>query len=678
MKNSNAALLRLLKQHREFYPLIIIYSIGIGVLTLATPISVQSLVNSFSFGPFFQPLFILSLILCGLLCVLGLLKSLQYLVVEYLQRRLYAKITASIARACFLAQSTGASDLERKANRYFDVVLIQKTLAFLVTDGIAIFLQTFIGLFLISLYHPFFIIFGFVILIAIVSPIYVLLARARESAVGESTAKYEVANYIEDIARPQNGGEIPLEEKIAKADQMIFKYLNKRSHHFKLLFTQNILYMIVFATLNACLLALGGYLVISNQLTVGQLVAAEIVVNSILSQCLYAKKYLDSYYDMYASARKIQLFYEFIDETSESENPSAETKKILDFTQKTYHEHFSSIRSVYRPSNYRKILGKFAVGFIILVLALSLTPWLQTSRGYGKVTAFSPNDRAQTITANVNGIIENWLIQDGQEVKAGDPIVQIVDNDPQYLVRLETGRDAAVKKFEAAKEASDVGRLNYHRQEKLVAEGLSSRKEFEKSNITYKKLLSEEASAAAALAKAEVALSRQQMQQISAPRDGKILRILHGSGSVLVKKGDPLVRFVPKTDENAVELFVDGNDLPLITPGRHVRLQFEGWPSVQFSGWPSVAIGSFGGLVKVVDPSVSEDGRFRILVTPDPADMDWPDETYLRQGARTVGLVLLDQVSIGYEFWRQINGFPKSMPKPPEEFGKKKPKKRKK
>ena len=305
-------------------------------------------------------------------------------------------------------------------------------------------------------------------------------------------------------------------------------------------------------------------------------------------------------------------------------------------------------------------------------------PWQQTSRGYGTVTAFNPNDRAQSMTAPVSGRIEEWLIQDGQVVKAGDPIVRIIDNDPNFLVRLEAGRDAAVAKFEAAKEASDTARLNFHRQEKLVEEGLSSPKEFEVAKIKYKKLLAEEAASAASLAKAEVSLSRQQMQLVTAPRDGQILRILHGSGNVLVKEGDDLVSFVPKTDETAVELFLDANDLPLVSENRHVRLQFEGWPSVQFSGFPSVAIGSFGGLVQTVDPSVSAKGRFRVLVTPDPNDpIPWPDEKFLRQGARTLGIVLLDQVSIGYEFWRQINGFPKSMPKPPDPPGKSKPKRKK-
>ena len=115
---------------------------------------------------------------------------------------------------------------------------------------------------------------------------------------------------------------------------------------------------------------------------------------------------------------------------------------------------------------------------------------------------------------------------------------------------------------------------------------------------------------------------------------------------------------MPDAKSQAVELWVDGNDVPLVSKGRPVRLQFEGWPGVQFGGWPSVAVGTFGGRVTVVDHSGDAQGRFRILVVPDERDEPWPSPEYLRQGARVNGFVLLDQVRLGYELWRQANGFP--------------------
>ena len=95
-----------------------------------------------------------------------------------------------------------------------------------------------------------------------------------------------------------------------------------------------------------------------------------------------------------------------------------------------------------------------------------------------------------------------------------------------------------------------------------------------------------------------------------------------------------------------------------MSPGRHVRLQFEGWPAIQFSGWPSVAVGSFGGTVAMVDATDDEKEKSRILVVPDEQDDHWPSERFLRQGVQAHGWVLLEEVSRGFEVWRQLNGFP--------------------
>jgi len=118
---------------------------------------------------------------------------------------------------------------------------------------------------------------------------------------------------------------------------------------------------------------------------------------------------------------------------------------------------------------------------------------------------------------------------------------------------------------------------------------------------------------------------------------------------------------VPDTRERAVELWVDGNDAPLVTHGRKVRLQFEGYPAVQFSGWPEVAVGTFGGVVSLLDATDNGEGKFRMLVLPDDEDQPWPDQRFLRQGVRANGWVLLNQVRLGYEFWRIFNGFPPLM-----------------
>jgi multidrug resistance efflux pump len=155
--------------------------------------------------------------------------------------------------------------------------------------------------------------------------------------------------------------------------------------------------------------------------------------------------------------------------------------------------------------------------------------------------------------------------------------------------------------------------------------------------------------------------ARQRTQEVRAPRDGYIMQLVAYDRSGIVKAGEDLCVIVPDTKQPAVQMWVSGNDAPLIAPGRPVRLQFEGWPAVQFSGWPSVAVGTFGGKVALVDPTDNGKGQFRILVVPDENDDPWPQYPYLRQGVRANGWVLLDQVALGYEVWRRLNGFPQAL-----------------
>lgn len=294
---------------------------------------------------------------------------------------------------------------------------------------------------------------------------------------------------------------------------------------------------------------------------------------------------------------------------------------------------------------------------VALFLFLVFAPWQQTSRATGRVLAYSPNDRAQNVDAAVDGRVQQWYVQEGSRVKEGDPIVEITDFDPGFLTNLKKEKDAVERRLMAAMEASKTAKLNLSRQKDLFDQGLSSRRDFERANLDYVNLLAQEASASAELTRVDVRLSRQQNQMVLSPRTGTILKVRSGQGGVTVKAGEWLVVLVPDTHLRAVELWVDGNDLPLVTEGREVRIQFEGWPAIQFSGWPSVAIGTFGGSIANIDPFDNGKGQFRVLVVPDKLE-NWPKEMYLRQGVRATGWVILNQVSLIYEIWRQFNGFP--------------------
>jgi biotin carboxyl carrier protein len=294
------------------------------------------------------------------------------------------------------------------------------------------------------------------------------------------------------------------------------------------------------------------------------------------------------------------------------------------------------------------------------IVAMVVAPWTQNVRGVGKVSAYSPDERTQKLTAPVDGVIRHWFVLEGTRVTKGQSIVDIADIDPDILSRLERERAAQQMKLDAAQSAVDTSRKNLERQRSLVQSGLSSHRSAELAELEYAKYLSEISSASAELARIETRIARQASQSIVAPRDGIMQRIFAPQGGVMVKAGQELALIVPESASRAVELTVSGNDAPLLSVGRHVRLQFEGWPAVQFAGWPSVAVGTFGGVIGVIDPGAAEDGTVRLIVFPDEGE-EWPSANYLRQGVRVMGWVLLDTVSLGWELWRQFNGFPPTL-----------------
>lgn len=175
------------------------------------------------------------------------------------------------------------------------------------------------------------------------------------------------------------------------------------------------------------------------------------------------------------------------------------------------------------------------------------------------------------------------------------------------------------------------------------------------------RLKSEYAEISNSLNTARTNVARQAAQKVFAPTDGVVFRVPVNSPSQLVTRGQALLTIVPENNSRAVILQVEGLNAPLVVPGSRVRLQFEGWPVVQVSGWPSVSYGTFAGKVSFVDPADSGDGRFRVMVVPDETEQKWPAERFLRQGSAVKGWILLNEVSIGYEIWRVLNGFPPNL-----------------
>jgi adhesin transport system membrane fusion protein len=394
-----------------------------------------------------------------------------------------------------------------------------------------------------------------------------------------------------------------------------------------------------------------------------------------------------------------------------------------------------------------------------LTLILLLAPWQQNVLAKGRVIAFDPVRRQQVLQAPIEGRIKKWYVVEGQRVARGEDIVELEDNDPSLMLRLqqevaaiedrirrtrervesldlqmrslelsrENARRAAEERMAVASQNVEAATknvldqqavfdqlsVNFNRQQQLRADGLISQLDLEKAEQQRKSAeaelgrrraalraaeraelaaqaerdkvvadadaLIQSARAARATAEAEIASAerelqsalvrrdRQNAQFVKAPCDGTVLRLLANAadGGALVKAGDRLATIVPDLVDTVAELWVDGVDMPLIDVGRKVRLQFEGWPAIQFVGWPSVAVGTFGGRVRLVDPSDDGRGTFRILVEPDPDESQpWPEHRVLRPGVRANGWVLLNRVPLWKEIWRQLNSFPPTVSPP--------------
>ena len=267
--------------------------------------------------------------------------------------------------------------------------------------------------------------------------------------------------------------------------------------------------------------------------------------------------------------------------------------------------------------------------------------------------------------------------------------------------------EGAEQRLAQAKIAFETAQLNYTRTQELYTKQLESQRNLELATLSRDSTSAEWKSAAAGLKRTandmdasisathaskgtaltevataerdlsvlDVQISQNERQIILSPRNGIVLNVAATDGTYL-RPGSLICVIIPETDSRFAEIMVDGNDMPLIhsrkegQPGSPVRLAFEGWPAVQMIGWPQLAIGTFGGEVVFVDATDDGTGKFRVVVAPaedivnrgdgkGPVVVGWPEkDRWLRQGTRVNAWILLRQVPLWFEIWRQINGFP--------------------
>ena len=307
-------LIRLLSPEWPDVLTILIYSLIIAILTLATPLAVESLVNTVAFGRLVQPIVILSAILFGFLAFSAALRALQTFVAEIVQRRLFARVASDLSWRLPRVDhsSVEGRNMPELVNRFFDVVTVQKVIAQFLLDGVGVVLTTLIGMAVLAFYHPMLLAFDLVLLVSIAFILFVLGYGAVGTSIKESKFKYATAETLEEIARcpllfKGVGG---AEYALSQMDTQVTGYLDARKKHFRVLLRQTLSALMLQALASTVLLALGGWLVIVGELTLGQLVAAELIVTVIVSSVAKFGKHLESFYDLMASIDKLGYLFD--------------------------------------------------------------------------------------------------------------------------------------------------------------------------------------------------------------------------------------------------------------------------------------------------------------------------------------------------------------------------------
>ncbi|MBN8629057.1 MAG: ABC transporter ATP-binding protein, partial [Planctomycetes bacterium] len=307
--------------------LIALFAAAVGVLNLASPIAVEALVNSVAFGGLLQPIVVLSLILAGCLLLSAAMTALQFYLAELIQRRIFVRLYDRLLHAFpgTVVRVWDKQDPGVAANRFFEIVTIQKLVSTLLLDGVAILLTAVIGMIVLAFYHPVLLAFDVVFLLSIVVLLLVGARAGPRTAIAESIAKHASAAWLEQVAvehrsfRSESGRQ--LADAVGKTLELT--YLTERSGHFRVVFRQLVGGLFLQVTAVVAMLGIGGWLVLVGQMTLGQLVAAELIVAAVTGSVAKMGKYLESYYDLLASVEKLTPFEELPQEPRGGDVPTA-------------------------------------------------------------------------------------------------------------------------------------------------------------------------------------------------------------------------------------------------------------------------------------------------------------------------------------------------------------------
>jgi ABC-type bacteriocin/lantibiotic exporter with double-glycine peptidase domain len=317
-------LLKIVSSEKKNIYIILIFSFFTSLLYLLVPISAQVIINTASTNILIQPLILLSLGICVGLLFLGFLRTFKIFITELIQRKIFAEIALEMSRkisrirqSCFDGRYP-----PEIVNRFFDVVTIQKGFADLILDIPPALIQIIVGLILMAIYSPVLIIFIVILCIAIFV-LFLLGHNGIQTSIKESSSKYSVAYWLEEIARCEISFKLNNHPGllVRQTDDRVLDYLDNRKKHFRIVLRQFIMAFAIESVGIAGILAIGGWLVMIGTLSLGQLVAAELIVILILAALDKIMSKLETWYDLATSISKVNLILDMdIDQDRKGEN----------------------------------------------------------------------------------------------------------------------------------------------------------------------------------------------------------------------------------------------------------------------------------------------------------------------------------------------------------------------
>lgn len=299
----------MLWEDRSDLLVLFVYTVMTGVLALAVPLAAQALVNTIAANVLTQPLVVLTLIVFVGLLFAGVLRVFQLMLVEALQQRIFVRVALRLARQLPRIRHTALVEeyAPELVNRFFDVLTVQKAFAKLLLDGLTALLQVSVGLVLMAFYNPLLLVFDSFLVLFAVFVVVVLGIGGLRTSIQESVQKYAVAAWLEELARCHSSFKMSgrIQYLVERADALTIGYIKSRRLHFRVLLRQSIGNFLFQAIANAGILAVGGWLVINRELTLGQLVAAELIVTAVLAAMEKLIKQLDEVYDLLTGLDKV-------------------------------------------------------------------------------------------------------------------------------------------------------------------------------------------------------------------------------------------------------------------------------------------------------------------------------------------------------------------------------------